>query len=160
MSDFAGRVGWFECAVALIIVSIVGRLYMALSSTPTSVSSALHDLRDAGAKRFVAYVNRRLMVEASKGRSDFEFHFRSFDVFLEWRPVLFFVIPMPTTYWDCIDSSGSRDVVKAMLEGGNSKLRVDWSIHIDYPKKMAPKWVLTCKWDREELTRKTQFGGR
>lgn len=130
-----------------------------LRTRPTALSLA--ELRDAGAKKFVRYVLARLLSEAARGRSDYEFHFRSYDVCFVWTPLLrVFAFPFPARFWDCIDSQGSRDVIKALLEEPGSGLRVEWSIHIDYPKRFAPKWVLSCRWDRLDLTRRNTFGGR
>ena len=148
----------------LLLVPIVLTIYSTItehSRRGASVSDALHTLRDQGAKQFVAQLEYKLKKVAASGRSDYEFNFRKYDVWIEYKRIfLFFTLPVPTSYWDCIDSPGSREVVKKMLEGEGKGLRVDWCISSRYPKDpFAPKWVLSCQWDRLDL-RKNQYGGR
>ena len=58
------------------------------------------------------------------------------------------------------NGSGNENELSNEYKSQNG-LRVDWSVHTDYEKKyLAPKWVLTAKWDRPELTRAREFGGR
>jgi hypothetical protein len=146
---------WIGVAVAVFAILAV------LNRGRAVEASALGDLRDRGAQRFVKYVLSKLVTEAAKGRSDYEFHFRPYDVFLCWNSIGFgLAYPVLAQFWDCIDSAGSRDVIQAMLEAPGSGLRVEWSIHIKYPQRWSPKWVLSCRWDRLELTRRKEFGGR
>jgi hypothetical protein len=158
---------WYAFVIPALVV---GLAWIALSSAfggkKKPVDAQLHDLRDAGARKFVAKLEAQLMMQASRGRSDYEFYFRPYDV---WLDVVWVagVLPIPcvASFWDCIDSAGSREVVKAMLEGqgsgqGSTSLRVDWCISTQYRQGFfAPKWVLSCKWDRVEL-RRNQYGGR
>jgi hypothetical protein len=146
--------------VGAMIVSTLAKLFGS-DKRNGSVSDSLHSLRDEGARAFVNQLVYRLKRAAASGRSDYEFRFRPFDLWFESRTFfLFFTVPWFVSYWDCIDSPGSREVVKKMLEGEGKGLRVDWSISTYYGQSpFAPKWVLSCQWDRLEL-RRNQFGGR
>lgn len=152
--------------VLVLAVPVAATLYSLSErrlNDKTNVSVALQELRDAGARRFVRKLVSVLMQQAARGRSDYEFRFRSYDIWFEFQTYLgVFTIPYPISFWDCIDSPGSRAVVKAMLEGEGSSLaglRVDWCISPKYPSLWAPKWVLACQWDRVDL-RTNQIGGR
>lgn len=201
------------------------------SSSFNSISEALHGQRDESVRQFSRLLTYKLVEQAANGRSDYEFHFRSWDFWVQFKTIDgIFTIPTFSSFWDCVDSSGSRDVIKEILEGrdavadkddeddedkqGNKKnddddqqqnaasvnsaqynspfyysslhqasvrqhykkheeetkkhssqngLRVDWSVAANYGNRFnpfAPKWILSCKWDRVDLTRAREFGGR
>ena len=161
---------WFMSLVLAIpiILTIHHHLHERATKRGATMSQALHGLRDEGAKKFVAQLEYKLKKVAQSGRSDYDFQFRRSDVWFENITFGFiFTVPIPTRYWDVIDSPGSREVAKKLLEEGGKDsekgsggLRVDWCISPKYPEDpFAPKWVLSCKWDRLDL-RTNQFGGR
>jgi hypothetical protein len=219
------------CAVLLlpVLTTVIRRLAGATDGggSLASVSDALASARDASARRFCAVLTRHLVYQAANGRSDYDFYFSPLGLWVEFETFFgIFTVPTLASYWSCVDSQGSRDVVKQILEagpddararaatnaaadaaaaaadasltgvasaahsspfyataartaaataaqqqsaaprGGNGALRVDWSVHGGYdgawwvPRLFKPKWVLTCRWDRPELTRAREYGGR
>eukprot|EP00759_Apiculatamorpha_spiralis_P010620 PhF_6_TR17369/c0_g1_i1/m.26595 len=146
---------------AILLVRLVTNVLRKSPDELGAVDKDLHSLRDEGARKFCSHVVKELRSQAARGRSDYDFFFRRYDLWLEWV-WLGLVVPVPVlrSYWDCIDSDGSRAVVKELLQGGGTGLRVEWCIHSLYPKGwFTPKWVLTCRWDKLEL-RQNVIGGR
>eukprot|EP01012_Entosiphon_sulcatum_P047677 TRINITY_DN6504_c0_g1_i1.p1 TRINITY_DN6504_c0_g1~~TRINITY_DN6504_c0_g1_i1.p1 ORF type:complete len:165 (-),score=11.70 TRINITY_DN6504_c0_g1_i1:13-477(-) len=119
-----------------------------------SVSQDLHRLRDESTKRFTEQLVRCLRRQARRGRSDYEFHFRKYDIWLEWITI-FGVLSFPyfTSYWDCIESEGSRKVVEDMLQGRDKQFYVNWSVHSRFPQLGAPKWVLSVRWEPASMNK-------
>lgn len=157
---------------AVLLLPIVLRLVfgpptdaVAEDAASKGYAASLHELRDAGARRFVRKLVSILRYQAKNGRSDYEFKFHQWDVWFEFRRVLLvFVVPVPVSYWDCVDSPGSREVVRKLLEGeaasGAMRLRADWSVSTTYGTHwLSAKWVLNCQWDKPEL-RTGVYGGR
>ena len=148
--------------IVALVVGIPAAVGVArlVAARRTSNAPDLGALRDEGAKRFCSRVTAELRRQAARGRSDYDFHFRRYDVCVDWMWAVGLIpIPVLGSYWDCIDSEGSRAVVRQMLQQ-DSGLRVEWCIHSKYPLGMfTPKWVLACRWDKMEL-RAGVFGGR